>query len=213
MPPIEQRKRHRQQGIKGNQDQRGFLKYTNDIVEFQLLFLPSLPSCLASLLFLQHLCDPVVEKDKAAETMVGDFNYKHLTRYMIHAYKHTKCWAHPASWRPCGAWLSRCSWRSLQWPETTTEDRTETVTSRKIVALRLNASMGHTETIVTGFDFSFFTFTDVAQNATVTMQFDLQNLITSSQTRRGHLCEVKRRKSLKMSLRYCIHKNCPGVRT
>lgn len=51
--------------------------------------------------------------------------------------------------------------------------------------------MVHTETIVTGFDFSFFTFTDVAQNATVIKQFDLQNLIILSQIQREQLCEVK----------------------
>ena len=45
-----------------------------DRAQCQLVLLPWLPSCPVSLLFLQDLYDPGVEKDKVAEMMAKAFN-------------------------------------------------------------------------------------------------------------------------------------------
>lgn len=69
------------------------------MTNIQSLFLPLHPSGLVCLLFLQHLSDPGVDKEKADELVIR------VQKCIIHT---NKCLiVHPASRRSRGTWLSR----------------------------------------------------------------------------------------------------------
>ncbi len=119
LSPTKQRNGHRQQDIRCKMDYKTSLEgiMFNQRARCQPLSLPWLPSDLASLLSLQDLHDPEVEKDKIVEITIRSFDYHQNTHATMHMHANTTntiSWADPSSRRSCGTWLSRGTWRSLQ---------------------------------------------------------------------------------------------------